>query len=108
MQTNTDQKLDALRRYQRGEILRIRRLSDLLALYDLRTVTRQLSKLASGIVRACLDLASQQSGISANDFVVIALGKHGAEELNYSSDIDLLFVAAHDPMEKLKTRRTPD
>ena len=36
------------------------------------------------------------------DFVVIALGKHGAEELNYSSDIDLLFVAAHDPMEKLK------
>ena len=100
-ETNTDQKLDALRRYQRGEILRIG-ASDLLALYDLRTVTRQLSKLASGLVRACLDLASQQSGISANDFVVIALGKHGAEELNYSSDIDLLFVAAHDPMEKLK------
>ena len=100
-ETNADQKLDALRRYQRGEILRIG-ASDLLALYDLRTVTRQLSKLASGLVRACLDLASQQSGISANDFVVIAMGKHGAEELNYSSDIDLLFVAAYDPMEKLK------
>ena len=100
-ETDADQKLDALRRYQRGEILRIG-ASDLLALYDLRTVTRQLSKLASGLVRTCLDLASQQSGISANNFVVIALGKHGAEELNYSSDIDLLFVAAHDPMEKLK------
>jgi glutamate-ammonia-ligase adenylyltransferase len=100
-ETSADQKLDALRRYQRGEILRIG-ASDLLTLYDLRTVTRQLSKLASGLVRACLDLASQQSGISANDFVVIALGKHGAEELNYSSDIDLLFVATHDPMEKLK------
>jgi len=100
-EVNADQKLDALRRYQRGELLRIG-ASDLLALYDLRTVTRQLSKLASGLVRTCLDLASQQSGISADDFVVIAMGKHGAEELNYSSDIDLLFVAAHDPMEKLK------
>ena len=89
-ETSVDQKLDALRRYQRGEILRIG-ASDLLSLYDLRTVTRQLSKLASGLVRACLDLASQQSGISADDFVVIAMGKHGAEELNYSSDIDLLF-----------------
>jgi glutamate-ammonia-ligase adenylyltransferase len=100
-ETNADQKLDALRRYQRGEILRIG-ANDLLALYDLRTVTRQLSKLASGLVRACLDLASQQSGISASDFVVIAMGKHGAEELNYSSDIDLLFVTVRDPMEKLK------
>ncbi len=100
-ETNADEQLDALRRYQRGELLRIG-ASDLLTLYDLRTVTRQLSKLASGLVRACLDLASQQSGISADDFVVIAMGKHGAEELNYSSDIDLLFVSAHDPMEKLK------
>jgi glutamate-ammonia-ligase adenylyltransferase len=100
-ETNPDQQLNALRRYQRGEILRIG-ASDLLDLYDLRTVTRQLSKLASGLVRACLDLACQQSGISADDFVVIAMGKHGAEELNYSSDIDLLFVAANDPIEKLK------
>jgi glutamate-ammonia-ligase adenylyltransferase len=93
--------LDGLRRYQRGEILRIG-VSDLLALYDLRTVTQQLSNLADGLVRACLDLASRQSGISAAGFVVIALGKHGAEELNYSSDIDLLFISAHDPIEKLK------
>lgn len=93
--------LDALRLYQRGEILRIG-VSDLLALYDLRTVTQQLSNLADGLVRACLDLASRQSGISTRDFVVIALGKHGAEELNYSSDIDLLFISANDPIEKLK------
>jgi [glutamine synthetase] adenylyltransferase / [glutamine synthetase]-adenylyl-L-tyrosine phosphorylase len=93
--------LDAMRRYQRREILRIG-ASDLLALYDLRTVTQELSNLADGLVRACLDLASQQSGISANDFVVIAMGKHGAEELNYSSDTDLLFITAADPFEKLK------
>jgi len=100
-ETPDEQKLNAIRLYQRGEILRIG-ASDLLDLYDLRTVTQQLSNLADGLVRACLDLASEQSGISANDFVVIAMGKHGAEELNYSSDIDLLFVAAHDPIEKLK------
>ncbi|HSD85702.1 MAG TPA: glutamine synthetase adenylyltransferase, partial [Anaerolineae bacterium] len=95
------ERLDALRRYQRGEIFRIG-TCDLLTLYDLRTVTRQLSHLADGLVRVCLDLASLQTGISTEDFVVIALGKLGAEELNYSSDIDLLFVAAHDPMDKLK------
>jgi glutamate-ammonia-ligase adenylyltransferase len=93
--------LDALRLYQRGEILRIG-VSDLLTLFDLRTVTQQLSNLADGVVRACLDLARQQSGISAHGFVVIAMGKHGAEELNYSSDIDLLFISANDPLEKLK------
>jgi glutamate-ammonia-ligase adenylyltransferase len=98
--TTEEDVLDALRRYQRSELLRIG-VSDLLTLYDLRTVTQQLSNLADGLVRACLDLASQQSDISANDFVVIALGKHGAEELNYSSDIDLLFISANDPIEKL-------
>ena len=102
IQESTEEaKLDALRRYQRSEILRIG-VSDLLALYDLRTVTQQLSNLADGLVRACLDLASRQSGISAAGFVVIALGKHGAEELNYSSDIDLSFISANDPIEKLK------
>ncbi|HET9910798.1 MAG TPA: hypothetical protein VFQ13_02855 [Anaerolineales bacterium] len=95
------ERLDALRRFHRAEIFRIG-TCDLLTLYDLRTVTRQLSHLADGLVRVCLDLASLQTGISAEDFVVIALGKLGAEELNYSSDIDLLFTAAHDPMDKLK------
>lgn len=93
--------LDALRLYQRSEILRIG-VSDLLTLYDLATVTHQLSNLADGLVRACLDLASQRSGIGATEFVVVALGKHGAQELNYSSDIDLLFISANDPIEKLK------
>ena len=60
-ETIDEAKLDGLRRYQRGEILRIG-ASDLLAIYDLQTVTQQLSNLADGLVRACLDLASDQSG----------------------------------------------
>ncbi len=94
-----DNVLNALRIYQHSELLRIG-VSDLLALYDLRTVTQQLSNLADGLVRACLDLASRQSDISAEEFVVIAMGKLGAEELNYSSDIDLLFISANDSLEK--------
>jgi [glutamine synthetase] adenylyltransferase / [glutamine synthetase]-adenylyl-L-tyrosine phosphorylase len=86
------QKLDALRRYQRVELLRIG-TSDFLNLYDLRTVASQLSRLAIGLVQASLVLAVEQTGISSDGFVVIALGKLGGRELNYSSDIDLLFFS---------------
>lgn len=85
-------QLDALRRYQRGEILRIG-ASDLLDLYDLPALTAQLSNLADGITRACLHYASP-SPQAADGFVVIAMGKLGGGEVNYSSDIDLLFLAA--------------
>jgi len=88
-----DAPLDALRRLQRWELLRIG-VCDLLGLFDLPTATVQLSHLADGLVRACLDIASAWSNTPINDLTVIALGKLGGEELNYSSDIDLLFVAA--------------
>ncbi|MGC1376046.1 MAG: hypothetical protein WA821_07490, partial [Anaerolineales bacterium] len=86
-------QLDSLRRYQRGELLRIG-ASDLLNLYDLPAVTAQLSNLADGMACACLEYAVHESKTPAAGFVVIALGKLGGEEVNYSSDIDLLFLAA--------------
>jgi glutamate-ammonia-ligase adenylyltransferase len=88
-------QLDALRRFQRWELLRIG-TCDLLGLFDLSTVTVQLSHLADSVVRACLAIAEDQSGTSADGFVVIAMGKLGGDELNYSSDIDLLFLARVD------------
>lgn len=84
--------LDALRRYQRWELLRIG-ACDLLGLLDLRAVAGQLAYLADGIIRACLDLASEQPGTTDDGLVVLAMGKLGGNELNYSSDIDLVFVA---------------
>ena len=84
--------LDALRSFQRRELLRIG-AADLLGLTDLATVTAELSNLAEGLVRACLEIAERESATPARDFAVIALGKLGGRELNYSSDIDLLFVA---------------
>jgi glutamate-ammonia-ligase adenylyltransferase len=84
---------DALRRYQRRELLRIG-ACDLLGLFDLATVTVELSHLADGLVKACLGIASKETETASGGFAVIALGKLGGSELNYSSDIDLLFVAA--------------
>lgn len=86
------ERLDALRRYQRWELLRIG-VCDLLGLLDLRTLTGQLASLAEAVIRACLDLAVGQVGVPTDGFVVLAMGKLGGGELNYSSDIDLVFVA---------------
>jgi glutamate-ammonia-ligase adenylyltransferase len=90
-----------VRRYQRGELLRIG-ASDLLSLYDLPAVTGQLSNLADGMSRACLAHASEQSGTSAKGFVVMGMGKLGGSELNYSSDIDLLFLCANNGTDYLR------
>ncbi len=92
-----DARLDALRRFQRWELLRIG-TCDLLGLLDLATVTDQLSGLADSLVRACLAIAAEQTDTPTEGFAVLALGKLGGQELNYSSDIDLLFLARSGPM----------
>lgn len=93
--TELDEQLNALRRFQRWELLRIG-ASDFFALFDLPTVTSQLSRLADALIQVCLTLAAWRSGTSLSGFTVIALGKLGGGELNYSSDIDLLFLARDD------------
>jgi glutamate-ammonia-ligase adenylyltransferase len=89
-------QLDALRRFQSWEQLRIG-ACDLLDLYDLPAVTRQLSNLADAMIRACLKLAAAQSGGRAEMLTVLGMGKLGGRELNYSSDIDLIFLSEDDP-----------
>ncbi|MCX7668670.1 MAG: glutamine synthetase adenylyltransferase, partial [Anaerolineae bacterium] len=86
---------DGLRRYQRRELLRIG-LCDLCGLLDLPSVVQQLSNLAEGIVHVALELAAAQTNTVPAGFAVLALGKLGSAELNYSSDIDLLFLADED------------
>ncbi len=83
---------DAVRRFQRLELLRIG-ACDLLGLFDLDAVTRELTALADGLASECLEAAERETGISADGFSVVAMGKLGGRELNYSSDIDLLFLA---------------
>ncbi|HEY9077215.1 MAG TPA: hypothetical protein VIO61_11830 [Anaerolineaceae bacterium] len=88
--------LKLLRLFQGWEMLRIG-VCDLLNLYDLPTVTRQLSNLADCIIGACLDLAATHYQTQPDILTVIAMGKLGGKELNYSSDIDLVFLSNHHP-----------
>ncbi|HAP08599.1 MAG TPA: hypothetical protein DCR20_12295, partial [Planctomycetaceae bacterium] len=86
-------RLRELRRYQRRQLLRIG-MCDAFGLMDLRFVTLQLSLLADAMVQCSLTLAAAECGVSAEQISVIALGKLGGEELNYSSDIDLVLICS--------------
>ena len=87
--------LDGLRQYQRWELLRIG-ACDLTGLLDLGSVTAQLSQLADSVTQVCLETLARGLGAPSTGFVVLGMGKLGGGELNYSSDIDLLFLAAED------------
>ncbi|TCU19360.1 bifunctional [glutamine synthetase] adenylyltransferase/[glutamine synthetase]-adenylyl-L-tyrosine phosphorylase [Rhizobium sullae] len=78
-------------------------LADLAGLFDGRQTTAWLSALAEASVKAAIDhllLSSHESGklqvkdtenpSEGSGLVVLGMGKLGASELNYSSDIDLV------------------
>ena len=96
-----ESKLNILRQFQHLEQLRIG-ICDLLDLYDLNTVTEQLSNLADSLVQACFEIVSVQNEINPIGFAVLGMGKLGGEELNYSSDIDLLFITQNDPVKYIR------
>jgi [glutamine synthetase] adenylyltransferase / [glutamine synthetase]-adenylyl-L-tyrosine phosphorylase len=78
----------ALRRWKRQQIIRIA-ARDLLGTADLRATARDLASLA----QACLDVVVALAlGEAPFPFAVIGMGKLGGNELNYASDVDVLFV----------------
>ncbi|MDQ4144769.1 MAG: bifunctional [glutamine synthetase] adenylyltransferase/[glutamine synthetase]-adenylyl-L-tyrosine phosphorylase [Actinomycetota bacterium] len=79
-----DKKLDGLRRFKRREMLDIS-MRDLAGLADVEDVGRSLSDLADAVLEAALDDLPQR-------FAVIGMGKLGGRELNYASDVDVMFV----------------
>ena len=95
-EANHAARLDALRRFQRTEILRIG-ACDLFGLIDLRAATVQLSLLADSLVQACLLLTAADLPVDPKLADSHRLGKLGGEELNYSSDIDLVFLTNRQP-----------
>ncbi len=58
-------------------------------------VTQAITDFADTAVNMALEAALQARGVSGDGLFIIALGKMGAGELNYSSDIDI--VALYDP-----------
>ncbi len=93
--TDYQLKFETLRTYQHWELLRIS-ACDNFGLLDLKSVTVQLSLLADAIVQTALSIVSTDLAVNVDEFVVLAYGKLGGEELNYSSDIDLVFVSRVD------------
>jgi len=88
-------KFNAIRRAHRQALLKIGVL-DLVAGISVEDVIQRLSALAEACARAVLDVVFDEIGGDENSprsLVVIAMGKLGGCELNYSSDIDLIFAS---------------
>ena len=92
-------------RFRRRELIRIY-LRDIRGLATIAEITEEISNLADAILEAALkearremdnrfglpqELDDKGRSITAR-FCIAALGKLGSKELNYSSDIDLLFL----------------
>jgi glutamate-ammonia-ligase adenylyltransferase len=119
---------ERLRQHCHREYLRIG-LADLTGRYKVETTMAQLSELAAGLFGAAYHwarrslqeqygeftpappqgsapfdeagdrLSTQGAGGTENSFVVLALGKLGGSELNFSSDVDVMYVYAADSEE---------
>ena len=69
-------------------------LGDLSGVLDLTQVTALLSDLAELALNRAVRAAIEERvpGAGTDGFAVLALGKLGSRELNYSSDIDLIYI----------------
>jgi glutamate-ammonia-ligase adenylyltransferase len=105
LRTEERQK-DALRLARRREILHIG-VRDLLRLASVEETLSALTALAEVLVQKACDVAEaalrheyglpprRASGVQRG-FTVLGLGKLGGAELNFSSDVDLVFLCASD------------
>jgi len=98
-----------LARFRRRELLRIY-LRDIRRLETIAEITEEISGLADAILEYALGIARQEldnrygtplevdkkGRARRAEFCIVALGKLGSNELNYASDIDLLFLYSKD------------
>ena len=98
-----------LARFRRRELLRIY-LKDIRNLGTIAEITEDISNLADAILEFSLQTAKQELDnlygipLEIDDngrakpagFCIVSLGKLGSKELNYASDIDLLFLYSAD------------
>lgn len=96
-------------RFRRRELLRIF-LRDIRGLATIAEITEEISNLADAILEAALDLAlneadsrfgmpretDEKGRVLRSTVCIAALGKLGSRELNYASDIDLVFFYSNE------------
>ncbi|HNQ90249.1 MAG TPA: bifunctional [glutamate--ammonia ligase]-adenylyl-L-tyrosine phosphorylase/[glutamate--ammonia-ligase] adenylyltransferase [Verrucomicrobiota bacterium] len=81
-----------LRRYHQTERMRIG-LRDILGLADSEQSLIELSALAEACLQYALEVLLARHRARGEPIAIIGLGKLGGAELNYGSDLDLMFVA---------------
>lgn len=100
-----------LARFRRRELLRTY-LHDVRKAHSVVETTEELSNLADAILDYALSLTRQElenrfgppllddekGRVAPAEFCIMALGKLGSYELNYASDIDLVFIYSDDGM----------
>ena len=91
-----EERLDRLRRYRVDEFIRLG-LHDLGGALGFDEAVRQLTDLAEVCIEAALDLARQELGgrhgtPESGRFAILAMGKLGERQLDYNSDLDLIFL----------------
>lgn len=90
-------QLDVLRRFRNHEFLRIG-ISDLQSLIEPEQVSVELTNVAEACLRHAYDIAAEavcrrlRRKRLPGQCIVLAMGKLGSSELNYNSDLDLIFV----------------
>ena len=102
--THYEDKLNTLRRFRKEEFLRIA-LNDIHGHTPQGQTTLQLSYVADACLQQALEIARQEliprhglpfcaQGDDSHEaaFAIIGLGKLGSMELNYHSDLDIIFI----------------
>jgi glutamate-ammonia-ligase adenylyltransferase len=89
-----------LGQWKHRELLRIA-ARDLLGLDPLEVVGASLAALADDVLSTAFAMADAGAG----ELAVVGMGKLGGRELNYASDIDVLFVGGGDPRPVLAIAR---
>ncbi|WP_336973918.1 bifunctional [glutamine synthetase] adenylyltransferase/[glutamine synthetase]-adenylyl-L-tyrosine phosphorylase [Sphingobium aromaticiconvertens] len=84
-------------RRRKGALALVTAVADVAGAWDMDRVTRTLSDLADTALNEAIAaaMAERYPDAPPGGFAVLALGKHGSRELNYSSDIDPILL--YDP-----------
>ncbi|MFW5846292.1 MAG: hypothetical protein ACOCXJ_08700, partial [Planctomycetota bacterium] len=94
-----EHRVRALLRFHQYHILRIM-IGDLRDHLSFEATVREISDLAEVCAQVAYELAVERLrpryGTAGCAFCVLALGKLGGRELNYSSDLDLIFIYERD------------
>src|SRR5208283_1355557 len=80
-----------LRRYHEAELMRLG-LRDILGLADFEQNLAELSALADACLQYSLEVVMGKNRLRKPPFAILGLGKLGGCEIDYGSDLDIIFV----------------